>query len=53
MSSEVSGKINFKYQTEVYNAGFGQGITTTPMQHIQALTSIANDGIMLKPYIID
>ena len=53
LSSEVSGKINFKYQTEVYNAGFGQGITTTPMQHIQALTSIANDGIMLKPYIID
>ncbi len=53
LSNEVSGKIDFKYQTEVYNAGFGQGITTTPMQHIQALTSIANDGVMLKPYIID
>ena len=53
LANEVSGTINFKYQTEVYNASFGQGITTTPMQHIQALTSIANDGIMLKPYIID
>lgn len=53
LANEVSGQIDFKYQTEVYNASFGQGITTTPMQHIQALTSIANDGIMLKPYIID
>ena len=53
LANEVSGTINFKYQTEVYNASFGQGITTTPMQHIQALTSIANDGVMLKPYIID
>lgn len=53
LANEVPGQVNFKYQTEVYNASFGQGITTTPMQHVQALTSIANDGIMLKPYIID
>lgn len=53
LANEVPGQIKFKYQTEVYNASFGQGITTTPMQHVQALTSIANDGIMLKPYIID
>lgn len=53
LANEVSGKIKFNYETEVYNATFGQGITTTPMQHVQALTSIANDGVMLKPYIID
>jgi penicillin-binding protein 2B len=53
LSNEATGKISFKYETEVFNAGFGQGITTTQMQHIQALTSIANDGVMLKPYIID
>ena len=53
LANEVSGKIKFTYQTEIYNAAFGQGITTTPMQHIQALTSLANDGVMLKPYIID
>lgn len=52
LANEVAGKVRFNYQTEVYNASFGQGITTTPMQHIQALTAIANDGIMLKPYII-
>ncbi len=53
LANEVPGQIKFNYQTEVYNASFGQGITTTPMQHIQALTAIANDGMMLKPYIID
>ena len=52
LANEHKGKIGFTYQTEVYNASFGQGITTTPMQHIQALTAIANDGVMLSPYII-
>lgn len=49
---EANGKLDFKYETEVLNAGFGQGITATPIQMIQALTSIANDGIMVKPYIV-
>lgn len=53
LSGEASGKINFKYETEILNAGFGQGITTTPIQNIQALTSISNDGVLLKPYIVD
>ncbi|MDD4036214.1 MAG: penicillin-binding protein [Bacilli bacterium] len=53
LPNEQPGKIDFKYDLEVATAGFGQGITTTPIQHIQALTSIANNGIMLKPYIID
>ena len=52
LPNESAGKINFKYETEVYNAGFGQGITTTPIQNVQALTSLTNDGIMLKPYIV-
>ena len=53
VSGETSGKINFKYETEIFNAAFGQGIMTTPIQHIKALTSIANDGELLKPYIVE
>jgi len=53
LPKELAGKISFKYPIEIANAGFGQGITTTPIQHIRALTSIANNGIMLQPYIID
>ena len=52
LPNEVSGKIDFKYETEVLNAAFGQGITTTPIQHIKALTAISNDGEILSPYIV-
>ena len=53
LPGEVSGKVAFRYETEVLNASFGQGITTTAIQNVKALTSISNDGILLKPYIID
>lgn len=52
LPNESAGKIAFKYETEIYNAGFGQGITTTPIQNVQAMTSLTNDGILLKPYIV-
>ena len=52
LPDEVSGSIYFNYATEIATAAFGQGITTTPIQNIQALTTLANDGVMLKPYII-
>lgn len=53
LPNEVTGKLNFKYETEVLNAGFGQGLTTTPVQNVKALTAISNNGILLQPYIID
>ena len=53
LSKETAGKVKFKYEPEVYNAGFGQGIMVTSLQNIKALTSIANDGILLEPYIVD
>ncbi len=52
LKREATGSIDFNYQIEVATAGYGQGITTTAIQHIQALTAIANNGIMLKPYIV-
>ena len=52
LPNEATGKLDFKYETEIFNAGFGQGITTTPIQNIQALTSLTNKGVMLKPYIV-
>ena len=53
LPNEVSGKLDIKYEVEVANATFGQGFTVTPIQHIQALTPIANNGMMLKPYIVE
>ena len=49
---EASGSIKFSYDIEAASASFGQGITVTPVQMIQALTAISNDGEMLKPYIV-
>ena len=53
LKREESGNINYTYQIEAATAGYGQGITTTPIQHLQALTAIANNGTMLKPYVVD
>ena len=52
LPNESKGNLEFKYETEIYNAGFGQGITTTPIQNVKALTPLTNDGMLLKPYII-
>lgn len=52
LPNESAGKIDFKYETEIFNAGFGQGITTTPIQNVQAMTPLTNDGMLLKPYIV-
>ena len=52
LPNEEAGKLDFKYETEIYNAGFGQGITTTPIQNVKAMTSLTNDGMLLEPYIV-
>ena len=53
LPGEQNGKINFTYKSELANASFGQGITTTPIQTLQALTILTNNGTMIKPYLID
>ncbi len=52
LPNEEAGQLNFKYETEIYNAGFGQGITTTPIQNVKAMTSLTNDGMLLEPYVV-
>ena len=49
---ELSGSVVFNYPVEVAAASYGQGITTTPIQHLQALSIIANNGYMVKPHIV-
>ena len=53
LPGEQAGKINFTYKSELANASFGQGITTTPIQTLQALTILTNNGTMIKPYLVD
>ena len=53
LPGEESGILRITYESELATASFGQGITTTPIQTLQALSILTNDGIMLKPYIVD
>lgn len=50
---EMKGKVNFMYASELASASYGQGITVTPIQMIQALTTITNGGTLLKPYVVN
>lgn len=52
LPNESRGNLEFKYETEIFNAGFGQGITTTPIQNVKAMTPLTNDGMVLKPFIV-
>ena len=52
LPGENRGNLEFKYETEILNAGFGQGITTTPVQNVKAMTPLTNDGMLLQPYIV-
>lgn len=52
LNNELSGNINFTYDIEAATAGYGQGIMVTPIQMLQGLTIVANNGTMVKPYIV-
>ena len=47
------GTMNFTYASEILNTGFGQGISVTALQMAQAYTAIFNDGIMVRPYVVE
>ena len=50
--TKLQGRIQYKYQIEKVTTAFGQGSTITPIQQIQGASAIANDGKMMRPYVI-
>lgn len=38
---------------EYATAAFGQGISVTPLELVRALSSIANGGVLVRPYIVE
>ncbi|MFC1687434.1 peptidoglycan D,D-transpeptidase FtsI family protein [Patescibacteria group bacterium] len=56
VDSELNGDIStLARHSEIFmaTASFGQGITVNPIQLVAAFGAIANDGILMKPYVID
>ncbi len=56
LNDEVLGDVEYYEnwtESEMATKAFGQGITITPLQLVQAYTAIANKGTMMKPYIVE
>jgi cell division protein FtsI/penicillin-binding protein 2 len=58
LGGEESGLVN-EWGSPEYNDltfltnAYGQGVSVTPMQMVQAAGAIANDGVMMRPYIVE
>lgn len=52
MGGETPGYTSFKGILMQANTAYGQGITTNIMQMMQAFSAIANNGKMMKPYVV-
>ena len=53
LSNEAIGDIEMVYQSELATASFGQGVSVTAIQMLQALSAMTNDGTVITPYIVD
>jgi cell division protein FtsI/penicillin-binding protein 2 len=57
LPAELAGNIknlnNTRSTISFFTAAFGQGVTMTPLQMIDAYAALANGGMLLKPHIID
>lgn len=56
MKGELAGNLSnldTKKDINYATASFGQGISVTPLEMLTAVSAFANDGKLVKPYIID
>ena len=53
LPNEVGSTFVYEREIEQATTAYGQGSVFTPVQIMKAFTAIANDGKMMKPYIID
>lgn len=57
LPNEAAGDIrnlnNLKSDIQFFTASFGQGITTTPLQVLNAYSVIANGGNLMRPQIVE
>lgn len=56
LSGETTGNLlTLKSWRDIYRAtmSFGQGISATPLQLLTAISAIANNGVLVKPYMVE
>jgi cell division protein FtsI (penicillin-binding protein 3) len=57
LEGEAVGKLRVPgdwewHESDLATNAFGQGLAVTPLQMITAVAAIANDGILMKPYVV-
>ncbi|KRN31757.1 penicillin-binding protein [Weissella halotolerans] len=52
LPNEATGSMQFRYPIEQVSTAFGQAISVTPLQMIQAYSAIAGDGHLIQPHVI-
>lgn len=53
LPGEATGIVSDRWPINRLTTTYGQGTTVTPLQLVQGMTAIANEGTMYQPYIID
>ncbi len=54
LQGEATGELREQWgEIDLATATFGQGISITPLQLISAINAIANDGKLMKPYVVE
>jgi cell division protein FtsI/penicillin-binding protein 2 len=58
LANEVSGQVRFPtnpawHISDLGTNSFGQGMTVTPLQVVMMASVVANDGVLMKPYIVE
>jgi len=56
LTGEVNGNISnafTRYDIDLATMSFGQGIAITPMELITAIGAIANEGKIMRPFVVD
>lgn len=57
LEGEVGGELRVPgerlwHESDLATNGFGQGLAVTPLQMITAVAAIANDGVLMQPYVV-
>lgn len=58
LSSEGQGTLKTPldaawHESDLATNSFGQGIAVTPIQMLSAVSAVANDGLLMKPHVVD
>lgn len=52
LTNELSGRVNFRYNREIADASYGQGVSVTAIQQVTAVAAVANGGKLMEPHVV-